>query len=92
VTEALVEAGRERIRPILMTTCTMILGMLPLALSNAVGAEMKNALGWVLIGGLTCSMVMTLVVVPVAYLETEKVRQFVLKLFKRPTRMVEEIQ
>lgn len=81
VKEALVEAGRERIRPILMTTSTMILGMLPLALSSGVGSEMKNGLGWVLIGGLTCSMIMTLVVVPVVYMETEKVRQLIIRLF-----------
>lgn len=75
VTEALMEAGKERIRPILMTTLTMILGMLPLALATSYGSEFKSGMGWVLIGGLTSSMLMTLVVVPVIYTMVEKVRE-----------------
>jgi HAE1 family hydrophobic/amphiphilic exporter-1 len=78
VEEALVEAGRERLRPILMTTMTMILGMVPLATSGATGSEFKTGLGWALIGGLTCSMLMTLVVVPVVYTRIEKLRNFML--------------
>ncbi len=74
--EALLEAGQERIRPILMTTLTMILGMLPLALSNTPGSEFKHGLGWALIGGLTSSMVMTLIVVPVVYTLVERFRTF----------------
>jgi hydrophobic/amphiphilic exporter-1 (mainly G- bacteria), HAE1 family len=76
--EALIQAGRERLRPILMTTLTMILGMLPIALSTAPGAEFKHGLGWALIGGLTCSMVMTLIVVPVVYLKIDQLRQLLL--------------
>ncbi len=72
--EALLEAGQERIRPILMTTLTMILGMLPLALSNTPGSEFKHGLGWALIGGLTSSMIMTLIVVPVVYTIIERLR------------------
>lgn len=64
---ALIEAGKERLRPILMTTMAMVFGMLPIALSSGHGAEMKNGMGWVIIGGLTSSMVLTLVVVPVIY-------------------------
>lgn len=79
VIEALVEAGRERLRPILMTTLTMILGMLPLALSHSVGSEYKRGLGWTLIGGLTSSMLMTLVVVPVIYTLVEQVREVILR-------------
>lgn len=74
IKEALVEAGRERIRPILMTTLTMIFGMLPLAMAHAAGSEFKRGLGWVLIGGLTSSMFMTLVVVPVVYMLIDKIR------------------
>ncbi|HYH04460.1 MAG TPA: efflux RND transporter permease subunit, partial [Bacillota bacterium] len=81
--EALIEAGRERLRPILMTTLTMILGMLPLAMSSATGAEFKKGLGWALIGGLTVSMLMTLVVVPVVYTRIEKIREFFLGFGKR---------
>ncbi len=66
--DALIEAGRERLRPILMTTLTMIFGMMPIALSTAAGAEWKTGLAWALIGGLTSSMFLTLVVVPIVYL------------------------
>jgi HAE1 family hydrophobic/amphiphilic exporter-1 len=64
---ALIEAGKERLRPILMTTFAMILGMLPIALASGDGAELKNGMAWVIIGGLTSSMILTLVVVPVVY-------------------------
>ncbi|HBE80608.1 MAG TPA: acriflavin resistance protein [Firmicutes bacterium] len=74
VKEALLEAGRERLRPILMTSLTMVFGMLPLALSKAPGSEFKNSMGWALIGGLICSMLMTLVVVPVVYTQIERLR------------------
>ncbi|MBL7987219.1 MAG: efflux RND transporter permease subunit [Chlorobi bacterium] len=67
IKEALMEAGRERLRPILMTTLTMIFGMLPIALSTAAGAEWKSGLAWALVGGLTSSMFLTLIVVPVIY-------------------------
>lgn len=66
--EALIMSGRARLRPILMTTLAMIFGMLPIALSSGAGAEWKNGLAWVLIGGLTSSMLLTLLVVPSIYL------------------------
>ena len=67
LTEALLEAGQTRLRPILMTTLAMVFGMLPIALSTAPGAELKTGLGWTLIGGLSSSMVLTLVLVPAVY-------------------------
>lgn len=78
VEEALIEAGKERMRPILMTTLAMILGMLPIAMAGGAGSEIKNGMAWVIIGGLTSSMILTLFVVPVMYLIIEKVknRQF----------------
>jgi HAE1 family hydrophobic/amphiphilic exporter-1 len=79
---ALLKAGEERLRPILMTTLTMILGMLPLALSNTPGSEFKHGLGWALIGGLTSSMLMTLIVVPVVYTMVEHLRIWVSGNFK----------
>jgi len=79
--EALLAAGRERLRPILMTTLTMILGMMPIALSHASGAEWKSGLAWALIGGLTSSMFLTLVVVPLVYLTMESMRGFLGRLF-----------
>ncbi|WP_439883316.1 efflux RND transporter permease subunit [Pontibacter sp. MBLB2868] len=67
VKEALVEAVRIRFRPILMTTLAMVIGMLPIALASGPGAEWKNGLAWALIGGLSSSMFLTLIVVPVIY-------------------------
>ena len=70
--EALIEAGKERLRPIIMTTFAMILGMLPLALSQSPGSEFKNGMAWVLIGGLTSSFLLTLFLVPAVYMIVEK--------------------
>ncbi|MCS6981207.1 MAG: efflux RND transporter permease subunit [Flavobacteriales bacterium] len=81
LTEALVEAGRERFRPILMTTVTMIFGMLPIALNKSAGAEVKNGMAWAIIGGLTSSLLLTLVVVPCVYYILEGFR---LRLGFRP--------
>lgn len=65
--EALITAGRTRLRPIMMTTLAMIFGMLPLALGLGQGAEMRAPLGRAVIGGLITSTVLTLIVVPVVY-------------------------
>jgi len=72
--DALLEAGRERLRPILMTTISMVFGMLPIALATGAGAEWKKGLAVVLIGGLTSSLILTVFVVPMAYLVVEKVQ------------------
>ncbi len=66
--DAVRESARERFRPIVMTTFAMISGMLPLALALDPGSEAERSLGTVVIGGLTSSLVLTLVVVPIAYL------------------------
>lgn len=66
--DALIEAGKERFRPIIMTTIAMIVGMLPIALATGDGAEVKNGMAWVIIGGLTSSLILTLFVVPSIYL------------------------
>jgi HAE1 family hydrophobic/amphiphilic exporter-1 len=81
--EALVEAGRERLRPILMTTIAMVIGFLPIALAKGAGAEWKNGLAWALIGGLTSSMLLTLVVVPVVYLLVDRAKEKFSRLFGR---------
>jgi len=73
--EALVDAGRERFRPILMTTVAMIVGMMPMALSQSAGAEVKAGMAWVIIGGLTSSLLLTLLVVPVMYYLVDKLRE-----------------
>ncbi|CAM4037272.1 efflux RND transporter permease subunit [Bordetella tumulicola] len=65
--DAVVEASVLRLRPILMTTGAMVLGTLPLAVSTGAGAESRQQIGWVLVGGLTLGTLLTLFVVPVAY-------------------------
>lgn len=67
VIRAVTVAGRSRLRPVLMTTLTTILGMVPMAVGQGVGAEMWRPLGVAVIGGLTVSTVLTLVLVPVVY-------------------------
>ena len=81
LTEALVEAGKERLRPILMTTVAMILGMLPIALSKGSGAEVKNGMAWVIIGGLTSSLFLTLFLVPTMYYIVDAVQDRLKRLF-----------
>lgn len=65
--EALVIAGKERMRPILMTTVAMAAGMLPIALAKGTASEWKNGLAWVIIGGLISSMILTVYIVPMVY-------------------------
>jgi HAE1 family hydrophobic/amphiphilic exporter-1 len=65
--EAVITAGRTRLRPILMTTLAMIFGMLPLALALGAGAEMRAPMARAVIGGLITSTFLTLLVVPVVY-------------------------
>ncbi len=65
--QALVEAGLRRMRPILMTTATTILGLLPMALGLGEGAELRGPLAVTVIGGLSVSTVLTLIVIPVIY-------------------------
>lgn len=64
---ALLEAGGARLRPILMTTLAMVIGMLPLATASTASSAFSSGLAWVLIGGLSSSMLLTLVIVPIAY-------------------------
>jgi HAE1 family hydrophobic/amphiphilic exporter-1 len=66
-TEALLTAGRIRLRPIIMTTVAMIFGMIPLALALGAGAEQRAPMARAVIGGLITSTLLTLFVVPVVY-------------------------
>jgi HAE1 family hydrophobic/amphiphilic exporter-1 len=65
--EALIIAGKGRMRPILMTTLSMVVGMLPIAMATGTAAEWKNGLAWVIIGGLLSSLVLTVFLVPMVY-------------------------
>lgn len=84
VHEAIIEAGNSRLRPILMTTLAMVFGMLPIATATGAGSEWKNGLAWALIGGLTSSMFLTLVVVPVVYTKIDRLRSLIPGLFRHP--------
>ena len=83
---AITEATSVRFRPILMTNLALIVGLLPIALATGAGAEWKTGLGWVLIGGLASSMVLSFIIVPVLYVLLDK-------LVKKPKRhkIVEKI-
>jgi multidrug efflux pump subunit AcrB len=71
IAHALVTASKLRLRPILMTALSMIIALFPIALASGAGAEWKNSLAWVLIGGLTSSLFLSLIFVPVVYLVAE---------------------
>jgi HAE1 family hydrophobic/amphiphilic exporter-1 len=67
VRAAVIEAGRVRLRPILLTTTTAVLGLLPLSFAIGAGAELQAALARVVIGGLIASTLITLVLIPAIY-------------------------
>lgn len=77
--DALIQAVQIRTRPILMTALSTIIGMLPVALSKGSGAELRNGMAWVIIGGMAMSTFLTLIVVPTVYkimhLSSEKKKQ-----------------
>jgi multidrug efflux pump len=67
VREAVTEAASLRLRPILMTTGAMVLGALPLALARGAGAESRQQIGWVIVGGMSLGTLLTIFVVPTVY-------------------------
>ncbi len=70
--DAVIEAGKVRLKPIFMTTLTMVVGMLPTALSLTEGSETRVSMAWVIIGGLLTSTVFTLIVIPIIFLFFER--------------------
>ena len=83
--EAIVEAGCTRLKPIFMTTLTMIVAMLPTALSVTTGSENRVGMAWVLIGGLLTSTIFTLIVTPIVFLYFEKkpITNFIKKVISK---------
>ena len=63
----MIEAAALRLRPILMTTAAMVLGAVPLAIATGAGAESRQQIGWVIVGGMTLGTLLTLFVVPCVY-------------------------
>lgn len=83
VNESLLEAGQVRLRPILMTTATTVLGLLPMAIGIGEGAEIRAPMAITVIGGLTASTLVTLVLVPLIYTSLESFMARVYGLFGR---------
>ena len=72
--DALVHASAQRLRPILMTTGAMVLGALPLALAHGAGAESRQQIGWVIVGGMSVGTLLTIFVVPTMYAQLARQR------------------
>jgi HAE1 family hydrophobic/amphiphilic exporter-1 len=84
---ALIEAGRIRLRPIMMTTLALIAGMVPVALGYGEGADFRAPLGRAVIGGVIASTILTLVVIPTVYEIVEDWREALLARFRRSLRV-----
>jgi multidrug efflux pump subunit AcrB len=82
--QAVLEAGPERLRPILMTSAAMVLGMLPTALGRGEGSEFRGPMAVAVIGGVISSTLLSLVVVPVFYLAIEGLKTWLARLRRRP--------
>jgi len=76
--DALLEAGTTRLRPIFMTSTTMIFGMLPTAMALAAGSEIRRGMGIVLVGGLLTSTILTPILIPVAYTLLDDLKQWLI--------------
>ncbi len=92
VFEAVVEAGRLRLRPILITTLTTVLGLLPLSFGIGTGAEIQASLARVVIGGLTASTLVTLVFIPVVYVTTDNLLSRVKAISWNPFSSSKEVE
>ncbi len=82
--EALIEAGRVRLRPILMTSFALVAGMIPVAIGHGEGADFRAPLGRAVIGGVITSTLLTLLVIPTLYDIMAGSRDFLFGLFRRP--------
>ncbi|WP_418791618.1 efflux RND transporter permease subunit [Phosphitispora sp. TUW77] len=81
--DALLEAGTARLRPIFMTSTTMIFGMLPTALALAAGSEIRRGMGIVLVGGLFTSTILTPILIPVAYTLLDDLKHWMMGKIKK---------
>jgi HAE1 family hydrophobic/amphiphilic exporter-1 len=74
---AMRDAAPERLRPVLMTALAAVFGMMPVALAQSDAAEWRNPMGFIIIGGLTTSTFLTLLVIPAAYAAASDLRKLV---------------
>lgn len=81
--DAIIQAGTTRLRPILMTTCAMVMGMVPLALGLGEGGEQSAPMAHAVIGGVITSTLLTLVVVPVIFTYLDDFKNFMMRQFRK---------
>ncbi|MDW7563683.1 efflux RND transporter permease subunit, partial [Klebsiella pneumoniae] len=81
--DAILQAGKTRLRPILMTTSAMVMGMVPLALGLGEGGEQSAPMAHAVIGGVITSTLLTLVVVPVIFTYLDDLKNFMLRQTRR---------
>jgi HAE1 family hydrophobic/amphiphilic exporter-1 len=81
--DAMAQAAPERLRPVLMTAFAAIFGMIPVAFASSDGSEWRNAMGFIVIGGLITSTMLTLIVVPAAWMLPEDTARFWQRLTRR---------
>ena len=74
-----------------MTTIAMVIAMVPIAVATGAGSEWKNGLAWVLIGGLTSSMLLTMIIVPVAYRLADDITEWFDKKFGKKEKEEKEV-
>jgi multidrug efflux pump subunit AcrB len=88
--EAILQANKDRLRPILMTTLAFVAGMLPLVTAKGVGAGFSRATAGVVVGGQSMSLILTLLAVPVAYSVFDDIQQFFRRKFRRSAPVSEQ--
>lgn len=89
--EALLEAGPTRLRPILMTTATIVIALLPVALKLGEGSELRAPVALVVMGGMLSSTLLTLLFVPASYTYFDSLQNLILRLFRRGTQPAAEL-
>lgn len=86
--KAIILASRDRLRPILMTTCTTLLGLLPMAISTQEGSNLWSPLAITVMGGLTSSTILTLLIVPNAYIISEEIGGWIRKKLQQNSKII----